>query len=671
MSRSLALTLLLTSVLPVAAADPPAGARLHNLKVLSDRVDDVTTAENILSSFAKPGMSDAERARAIWTAAVRYRHQAPPPREYLSGDWEAHDPVKLFNVYGYCQCCCSSAVIEALNRLDGREARGRILTGHSVPEVRYDGGWHMFDASLVTYFPRPGDGAAAGVDEIAADVRAWHDRNPGFRKDAKKLTEYMRRDGRTGWKQGPGLLAACPFFKEGWFPAGTHGWYSAMIEYDRQSEVYEYGYHVGHRALFSLRPGESLVREAGNRGLHVNQDRDRDRRDLKARAPRGDLKYLKEFLPGYNGGVVANGYHRYAPDIARGGLAGGADVYDNLAVGADGVLRPAATGQPGVVVIPMTSPYVYLGGRITLTTDRRADADRVTVAVSTNNGRTFTPVWEAPVGRHTETIDLSARVLRRYAFCLRVELTAATTGGAGLAALSVENDIQHAPRTLPWLGKGANTVTVAADRDTSIASQAITGRITPDPTFDNNEATASLGVTFDNLDVRDDSCWWTSGVGTMTVPVETPGDLAALRVCVQARARGEKDLIRALVSCDGGKTWREAGRLAGPTPGHTATFRFAEFPHGVRSALLRFELTGTNTVGIFSWRADADYLDPKAAAAGRPFDVVYRWKEDGQEKVRRERVARLPHRFSIATAAEPDMVSVTCSMPASDKGEAP
>ena len=46
-----------------------------------------------------------------------------------------------------------------------------------------------------------------------------------------------------------------------------------MVEYDRKSEVYEYGYQVGHRALFSLRPGESLVREAGNRGLHVNMDR--------------------------------------------------------------------------------------------------------------------------------------------------------------------------------------------------------------------------------------------------------------------------------------------------------------------------------------------------------------------------------------------------------------
>jgi hypothetical protein len=95
------------------------------LKVLSNKIDDVTTVENILKSFVKPGMSDQERARALWTAVVKYRHQTTPPNEFLAGDWEAHDPVKIFNVYGYCMCCCCSALVEALNREDGREALGR------------------------------------------------------------------------------------------------------------------------------------------------------------------------------------------------------------------------------------------------------------------------------------------------------------------------------------------------------------------------------------------------------------------------------------------------------------------------------------------------------------------------------------------------------------------
>src|SRR5262249_44365815 len=252
-----------------AAAQEP--ARLNNLKVLSDKIDDVTTVENILKSFVKPNVSAAEGARALWTAAVKYRHQTAPPDEQLAADWEAHDPVKLFNSYGYCMCCCCSAMIECLNRLDGREARGRILTGHSVPEVKYGEGWHMFDASLITYFPKEKTGDAAAVDDITAAVKGWYDKNPGKRGNDKALVDVMKENGWTGWKsKGPELLSQCPFYDLGWFPARTHGWNATMSEYDRKCEEYEYGYHVGHRALFSLRPGESFVREGGKRGLHAN-----------------------------------------------------------------------------------------------------------------------------------------------------------------------------------------------------------------------------------------------------------------------------------------------------------------------------------------------------------------------------------------------------------------
>src|SRR5262249_15986673 len=121
------------------------GYRINNLKVLSDKIDDTTTAENILKSFVKPNMKDEQRAKALWTAAVKYRHQTIPPNEFISAEWEVHDPVKIFDVYGYCMCCCCSSLLEALNRLDGREARGRILNNHSVPEVRYNDSWHMYD----------------------------------------------------------------------------------------------------------------------------------------------------------------------------------------------------------------------------------------------------------------------------------------------------------------------------------------------------------------------------------------------------------------------------------------------------------------------------------------------------------------------------------------------
>src|SRR5438067_9431994 len=164
-------------VVRAARGDEPAG-RVNNLKVLSDKIDDVTTPENILKSFVKPGMTDAERSKALWTAAIKYRHQTAPPTEELCGEWEAHDPVKIFNVYGYCMCCCASSLMESMNRLDGREARGRILNGHSVPEVKYAGTWHMFDCSLINYFPKPGSGDIASVDDVSQAVTGWYATHP-------------------------------------------------------------------------------------------------------------------------------------------------------------------------------------------------------------------------------------------------------------------------------------------------------------------------------------------------------------------------------------------------------------------------------------------------------------------------------------------------------------
>jgi hypothetical protein len=640
-----------------------AGSRVNQLKVLSDQIDDVTTIENVVKSFAKPGMSDQDRAKALWTAVVRYRHQTAPPNEHLAGDWEAHDPVKILSVYGYCMCCCSSALIEALNREDGRRARGRILNGHSVPEVRYQGGWHLFDGSLITFFPRPDNGVAACVDEVASSVADWYSGHPGYQKNSDKIFQLMRKEGWTGWKkEGPALLAHCPFYRMGYLPARTHGWDATMVEYDRKCEVYEYGYQVGHRALFSLRPGESFVREAGNRGLHVNMDIDPNWDGLKARAPENDLVYVNDFLPGYRGGVAANGVHRYAPDLAAGDLARGCESFENLVSEGRPALHVKAAGRPGVAVIPMISPYVYLRGRLRLKAVGQSSGDRLSLAVSTNNVRSFAPIFSAALEKGTDvTIELTDKILRRYAYWLRMELV----GSAGLDSLEIENDFQHAPRTLPWLRQGANTITVAADADPRIATRSISCRITPDPSFTKNETTTTMGVRFDNVDLRYDACWWTGGTGTMTVPVEVPGDLVTLGFSAQFRARSDKDRIRATASIDNGRTWREVAVMTGPTQARTEHHRVPHWPARTRKVLLRFELTGNNTAGVQSFRVDTDYLDPLAAKTAAPFRVVHVWKEGKHAKSHSETIARLPAKYTIQAGPDPEMVSVSYDMGAS------
>src|SRR5262249_1676902 len=132
----------------------------------------------------------------------------------------------------------------------GLKARGWGINGHSVPEVYFDGAWHMLDASLINYFPKE-DGQIAGVEEIVAAVREWHAKNPGLKGNDAKLRAFQSDKGWTGWNRGPALLARCPFYDAGGFwPARTHGWSNTMQEYDgtlgkedgKKPFLYEYGY---------------------------------------------------------------------------------------------------------------------------------------------------------------------------------------------------------------------------------------------------------------------------------------------------------------------------------------------------------------------------------------------------------------------------------------------
>ncbi|MGC8638760.1 MAG: hypothetical protein ACP5XB_02645 [Isosphaeraceae bacterium] len=350
-------------------------------------------------------------------------------------------------------------------------------------------------------------------------------------------------------------------------------------------------------------------------------------------------------------------------NLKAGDLALGAEVHDNLASSGSGspALHVKEAGKPGVAVIPMVSPYVYLGGRVKLSALGHSADDRLTVSISTNNGRSFTELARAPVDRPRElTIDLKDKVCRRYAYWLKVELA----GQVGLDRLVIENDFQHAPRTLPWLGKGTNTITVAADRDPASATRSITCRITPDATFTKNETSSTMGLTFDNVDLRHDACWWKGGTGLMTVPVDVPGDLISLGFSAQIRARGEKDRVRIVASTDEGKTWRQVAVMNGPTQGRTGHFRVNDWPRGTRQVLLRFEMTGNNTAGVQSFRVDADYRDPLASQTIRPFRVVHRWTEAGKPKTHTETITKLPARYAIRTNDEPEMVSVTYEMEA-------
>ena len=74
------------------------GGVVSHIKVLSNHCEDVSSPEDWRKTYIKDGMTDHDKALAIWKTVVRYRHQTNPPHEYLSPEKNVHDPLKTIHV---------------------------------------------------------------------------------------------------------------------------------------------------------------------------------------------------------------------------------------------------------------------------------------------------------------------------------------------------------------------------------------------------------------------------------------------------------------------------------------------------------------------------------------------------------------------------------------------
>ena len=622
LTRSLALAALAFAPL-LHAADPAPGVVSH-IKVLSDKVPDLSDIEAWKKAFIKDGMTDEQKAMAVWRSVVTFQHQEAPPLEFLQVENSVQDPIKMANVYGYSMCSIASAHVQALARAVGLQARGWTLRGHVVPEILWDGKWHLLDASLITYFPKA-DGQPAGVEEIVAGIRQWYGEHPEFKGSDARLNAYMRGG---GWRKGPDVLARGPSYDDnGWLPAATHGWYSTMQEYDGstlfQSEA---GYSTGYQVNVQLRPGERLTRNWSNKGLHVNMDGSGAAPGCLAQKTGAEaLRYTPKF-----------------GDIAPGRIGNGTLEYDVPLTSNAWNL----SAKPGVIELRMPSSYVYLGGKLTAQC-ALAPGGEIAIAFSDNNGLDWRPVQTITTSG-PQVIDLQPLIFRRYDYRLQFTLKGA---GTKLDALRLTHDIQHSQRPLPALAQGANTITFQSGPQE--------GTITVEGSTDLHNKAKQLVFTdfhpgFENS--GPDAIRPQGREGSVTFPVHTPGDIARLRIHTFYRARDAKDAWEVQVSFDGGKTFRSIDRLTGPFVMMGKAVVATDVPRGTRDALVRYTGTQVNTAVVLNFRIDADYLEPRGGF--RPVKVTYVWDENGAEK-RHEHIAAKPgETYTIHCATQPVMKSL-------------
>jgi hypothetical protein len=267
---------------------------------LSNGRNNFRNLPEIVAAGIKPGMTDREKARALWFQEIRHRY-------HWSGDNnELGDPVKVFNVYGHNTCGNDSICLAGLWKQAGLKVSPARVVGHCVTQCFFDGRWNLFDGDMHSMYLLRDNRTVACEQDLVRDhdlIRRSHTQgilNPDRRaNDEWEASIYMY--------EGP--------------PAG-----------DRNSAR-------DTTMNMVLRPGEAITWCWG----HTEP-----------------VKYHGE-KPRYPD-TICNGRWEYRPDFSRESWQKGtASIVDVAATGGE---LTADAGKVGAIVWVIRSPYVLVGGSL-------------------------------------------------------------------------------------------------------------------------------------------------------------------------------------------------------------------------------------------------------------------------------------------------------------------
>jgi hypothetical protein len=273
---------------------------------LSNGRNDFRSLKEIVAGALRPGMTDREKAIALWRLQTTHRFHA------TTGDAEVNDPVKAINVYGYTTCGDDSICLAGLWKTAGFKVRPARVVGHCITQVHFDGRWNLLDGDMGPFYLLRDNVTIAGEPDLVRDhdlVKRTHTHgilDADSRPDAEWSAALFVYEGEAGGDRNS--------------PRDTT---MNMV----------------------LRPNEALVWRWGHRvPLKYH-----GRADLTVWGKRAAER-------------VCNGLWEYRPDFTRESWRRGAETVANVRVEDGGLVAEA--GKTGVLVWRMRSPYVFMGGRL-------------------------------------------------------------------------------------------------------------------------------------------------------------------------------------------------------------------------------------------------------------------------------------------------------------------
>jgi len=406
----------------VLLAGSLASGEVYSPKVLRKGQPDASDLARLAQGiYAEAGATTPrDRAEAIWRFFLTDGRFVKPGFWYHIAGWayeepggEVLDAVKLLNSYGFGLCYHIAPVLEAVWKAGGFEdARVWFLTGHTVAEVFYDGGYHYFDSDMMGYNTAAG-GRVASVHEIENDGGIiLAQKNPS--------SPWYPADVRAGAMRGLAEL----------FTTRQDNW---LFPLERAAHA--------HTMDFVLRPGEKLIR-------YFRPERD-------------DLFYLPYEDTG-------DGWQEFPRGIAQYKIrtADGPRSQKDARLWATGRIEysPAPASGP-TQIVEVRSPYVIIDAEFRMDAVLASPSDSVTFETSCDEGRTWTAATALRGGHLGEYRAEPAVVTRsehgrrtavsgRYAYLVRLT----RTGGARIDDIRIVTRFELNPRTLPALANGRNEI---------------------------------------------------------------------------------------------------------------------------------------------------------------------------------------------------------------------
>jgi hypothetical protein len=649
----------------LALAGSPASGEVCNVKLVTDANPDYTDIGSMIYSITSRWDQPKDKCWALWHWNHIARRQTQPMQVHGR---ELTDPIRQFNDYGFTMCSTIAGVNCAIWGAMGLDVKFWDISLHTVPEVLYDGKYHMYDNSLSAIYTLCDGKTIAGVEDIGAEGAC---QASGGKREPGHIAKYhcLAATSPNGFLSGCDTMRSLAEEYKCFNPRG--------LKY----RYYLNNWDLGHRYILNLRDHEVYTRYYHRLDADspngVEQNEDGKKRPFKADpayyVPNGKSgKDAEAANPRYH--IRGNGLRDWTPALTADGLAKDAYSSSGLrAVGPAGV-EPAAAGQPGEVLFKVEGANVITSLAIKAALVRKTADDLAAIAVSTTNGLQWKEIWKADqTGELPVELKLIDAVNGAYDVLVKVSLLGkAGASDARLRSIAFQTVTQVNSKTLPNLRLGKNTVYLGAgERTESIV-------VWPDLT---NPGYKAFVVEEKNVKQPEDQkpylaslCADKGGEDAYVVfRIDAPQDITAVTYGGRFYNRGQKAHIDMLHSFNGGKTWNRSYSLTDTTsPWDVIHYeKVTKVPAGTKSVLLKYLWnafnSGPGVCGPYSVRMEANYTP--AEAAMKPLEVTFAWNERQEDYKTIQRshtqlVEKVPftYEINVGGADHPVMESVQINL---------